>query len=156
MNLQRILFVCWGNICRSPAAECIFQQLLDANGLTDSILCDSAGTLGYHNGEPPDARMTQAAANRNIPFFGTSRKVRESDFKNFDLILAMDRKNLNDLNSLKPTDSPATLKLFGEFIDKSSPPDIPDPYYGGERGFEIVLNMVEEGSRNLLNKLQNS
>lgn len=153
MKNYTVLFVCWGNICRSPAAECIFHQLVEDANLSQFITCDSAGTLGYHNGEPPDARMTEAALKRNIPFFGKSRKVTQSDFSNFDLILAMDKKNLNDLQALKPNNSHAQIKMFGEFINQTNPPEIPDPYYGGEEGFETVLNMVEEGSRNLLKKL---
>jgi protein-tyrosine phosphatase len=147
----KVLFVCWGNICRSPAAHCVFQKQLGEQDLTSKISCDSAGTMGMHAGQPPDSRMREAAARRSISFFGQSRKYRESDFSNFDLILAMDQRNLADLAAaMPPEESRTKLQLFGQFINPQNPPQVPDPYYGGGKGFDIVLDMVEEGCSNLI------
>jgi len=144
-----------GNICRSPAADNVFHKLVEEAGLQDSIQCDSAGTLGYHQGEPPDARMSAAARKRGIHFTGRSRKFDDvADFIEFDLILAMDRSNLSDLRALDPRRQyKDKLRLFGEYIDKDNPPEVPDPYYGGRDGFDHVMDMVEEGCRNLLKTL---
>lgn len=151
MDPYKVLFVCWGNICRSPAAQCVFQKQIDEQGLEDRITCDSAGTIGMHAGQPPDDRMRKAGARRSIPFFGNARKYRGSDFEEFDLILAMDHQNLRDLQAAKPDGRVrADLKLFGSFVNSENPPEIPDPYYGGGRGFDVVLDMVEEGCRNLI------
>jgi protein-tyrosine phosphatase len=147
----KVLFVCWGSICRSPAAHCVFQKQLEEQDLTSKIFCDSAGTIGMHTGQPPDSRMREAAARRSISFFGQSRKYRESDFSDFDLILAMDQRNLADLEAaFPPGESRSKLQLFGHFIAPSNPPEVPDPYYGGGKGFDIVLDMVEEGCSNLV------
>lgn len=147
----KVLFVCWGNICRSPAAHCVFQKQLEEQDLTSTISCDSAGTIGMHAGQPPDSRMQEAAARRSISFFGQSRKYRQSDFSDFDLILAMDNRNLADLEAAFPAkESGKKLQLFGQFINPENPPEVPDPYYGGGKGFDIVLDMVEEGCSNLI------
>ncbi|MCZ6674539.1 MAG: low molecular weight phosphotyrosine protein phosphatase [Verrucomicrobia bacterium] len=154
MDPFKVLFVCWGNICRSPAAECVFQKQIDEQGLGDQITCDSAGTIGMHAGQPPDARMREAGAKRSISFFGRSRKFRPSDFNEFDLILAMDHSNMADLQASMPIgDSKAVLGLFGSFVNSEQPMEVPDPYYGGGGGFDVVLDMVEEGCRNLINHI---
>jgi protein-tyrosine phosphatase len=151
MEPYKVLFVCWGNICRSPAAQCVFQNKINERGLEDRILCDSAGTIGMHAGQPPDSRMQQAGRMRSIPFFGQSRKYRSVDFEEFDLILAMDRHNLSDLQAAIPErGSHAEVQLFGHFVNKDQLPEVPDPYYGGGRGFDIVLDMVEEGCDHLI------
>lgn len=156
MDPFKVLFVCWGNICRSPAAHCVFQKKIQDRGLDDQIVCDSAGTINAHAGSPPDTRMQQAGARRSIPFFGQSRKYRHSDFDEFDLILAMDRSNLEDLRLDWPERTcRAELKLFGYFVNPESAPDVPDPYYGGSRGFETVLDMVEEGCDQLIEYILN-
>ena len=146
-----MLFVCWGNICRSPAAQCVFQNKINERGLKDRISCDSAGTIGMHAGQPPDSRMQQAGRMRSIPFFGQSRKYQSSDFEEFDLILAMDHHNLSDMEAAKPEgEGHAEVKLFGHFVNKDQSPEVPDPYYGGGRGFDIVLDMVEKGCDQLI------
>ncbi len=154
MDSFKVLFVCWGNICRSPAAHCVFQKHIDAQGLSDRIHCDSAGTISTHAGHAPDSRMSSAGARRSILFFGQSRKYRTSDFETFDLILAMDHQNQADLEAATPTDSRAQIMLFGHFINPENPPEVPDPYYGGHRGFDIVLDMVEAGCEKLLEHIQ--
>lgn len=134
----------------------MFQKKIIERGLETKMACDSAGTIGMHTGQAPDRRMQQAAARRLIPFFGQSRKFARSDFDEFDLILAMDRQNLEDLKSAKPhEDCRAEIKLFGDFVDVSEQPDVPDPYYGGEGGFDIVLDMVEGGCDQLIEHILN-
>ncbi|MDG2169146.1 MAG: low molecular weight phosphotyrosine protein phosphatase [Opitutales bacterium] len=156
MDPYKVLFVCWGNICRSPAAHCVFQKKINERGLEDQIACDSAGTINAHAGNSPDSRMQKAGARRSIPFFGHSRKYQTSDFHEFDLILAMDHSNLADLESAWPSDDcRAELKLFGQFVNADSPPEVPDPYYGGSQGFDIVLDMVEEGCDQLIEHILN-
>ncbi|MBH55412.1 MAG: protein tyrosine phosphatase [Opitutaceae bacterium] len=151
MDPFKILFVCWGNICRSPAAECVLHKMLGDQGLTAEISCDSAGTISAHAGQPPDGRMCQHASMRSIPIRGQSRMISPEDGHKFDLILAMDRSNFSDLEALGIAgNGKAELKLFGEYIDSENPPDIPDPYYGGHQGFETVLDMVEDGCARLI------
>jgi len=156
MTPKSILFVCWGNICRSPAAENVFRHLIDQEGLTNEFTCDSAGTLGYHQGEPPDSRMQAAGRKRGIEFTGLSRKFDEvTDFIEFDLVLAMDRKNMFDLQALDSRNEYTDkLRLFGEFIDPQNPPEVPDPYYGGKDGFDQVMDLVEEGCRGIIEQLR--
>ena len=152
---MRILFVCMGNICRSPTAEGVMRSLL---GDDDAIEIDSAGTGGWHAGEPPDDRATAAARRRGIELDGAARQVRPSDFRDFDLLIAMDRRNLRDLQALAPDDEArAKVRLLREFDPASAGApdvDVPDPYYGGERGFEDVLDMVEAACRGLLDELR--
>ena len=156
MDPYKVLFVCWGNICRSPAAECVFQKKINKRHLEASIACDSAGTIGMHAGQAPDRRMQQAGQRRSIPFFGQSRKFTQSDFDEFDLILAMDRQNLEDLESARPQeDCRADINLFGNYVNANEQPEIPDPYYGGGRGFDIVLDMIEEGCDQLIEYILN-
>jgi len=154
MEPYKVLFVCWGNICRSPAAECVFQHKINEKKLDKTISCDSAGTMGMHAGSPPDSRMRQAAAKRSIAFFGKSRKIRSSDFSDFDLILVMDQQNLFDVEAQMPSGKiHAEVKLFGELLDMQNPPEVSDPYYGGAQGFEIVLDMVDAGCDKLIKEL---
>ena len=152
---QRILFVCLGNICRSPAAEAMMQVLIERNGLTDSITLDSAGTYGGHSGERSDARMRRAAEARGIPMTHRARQVREEDFECFDMIIAMDDNNYENLFRLAP-DRAAQQKIyrFREFLRHN--PDwsyIPDPYYEGQEGFELVLDLLEDGCNTLIEQL---
>ncbi|MCB1122743.1 MAG: low molecular weight phosphotyrosine protein phosphatase [Verrucomicrobiae bacterium] len=154
MEPFKVLFVCWGNICRSPAAHCVFQHKIKERGLESRISCDSAGTMGMHAGDPPDRRMQQAGARRGISFFGRSRKFTGADFTEFDLILAMDKKNLADLHAGMPrTTTKAEIRLFGHFVDDRKTPEVPDPYYGGDQGFEKVLDMVEMGCERLIDHI---
>ena len=143
----RVLFVCMGNICRSPTAEGVMRRLIADEGL--DIEVDSAGTGGWHAGEPPDERATVAAQRRGVTLEGAARQVKESDFRRFDLLVAMDRGNLRDLLDLAP-DEEAREKVRLLVADA----DVPDPYYGGDRGFEDVLDMVESACRELLDELR--
>jgi protein-tyrosine phosphatase len=145
---MRILFVCMGNICRSPTAEGVMRKLLREQGLEGEIEIDSAGTGGWHAGEPPDARATEAARRRGIPLEGQARRITRSDFNRFDLVLAMDRENLRELRAIAPPHAREKVRLL---VDGR---DVPDPYYGGARGFEDVLDLVEEACRELLDELR--
>jgi protein-tyrosine phosphatase len=143
----RILFVCMGNICRSPTAEGVMRRLIDDAGL--DIEVDSAGTGGWHAGEPPDERATAAARRRGVTLEGAARQVKPADFRRFDLLVAMDRGNLRELLALAP-DEEAREKV--RLLVREA--DVPDPYYGGDRGFETVLDMVEAACRELLDELR--
>lgn len=150
----RVLFVCMGNICRSPTAEGIFRAHVRAAGLSQAIATDSAGTHGYHVGEPPDRRAIEAAARRGVDITDLrARRVQVEDFKRFNLVLAMDRENLTQLNRLCPGDAVERPRLFMDFAPQIEARDVPDPYYGGADGFEHVLDLVETASRGLLDHL---
>lgn len=152
----RILFVCLGNICRSPTAEGVMRRLVREAGLEDQITLDSAGTGGWHAGAPPDERATDAAARRGIELSGSARRVEAEDFERFDLILAMDRANLRQLRRAAPDErARARVRLLREYDPASSGNlDVPDPYYGGRRGFDRVLDLVEAACRGLLEELR--
>jgi len=143
----RILFVCMGNICRSPTAEGVMRRLLDERGLAGEIEVQSAGTGGWHAGSPPDGRATEAARARGIVLEGEARQVTRADFEDFDLLVAMDRENIADLRAIAPpgTEDKVRLLLDGR--------DVPDPYYGGARGFDEVLDLVQAGCERLLDDL---
>ena len=149
---HRVLFVCLGNICRSPTGEGLMKALVDSNGLAGEIEVDSAGTGSWHVGEPPDRRMTAAASRRGYRLEGRARQVTSSELGDWDLVIAMDRQNLEDLESL-PGSGRAHLRLFSDFLPPGSPVDVPDPYYGGPEGFDRVIDLVEEGCANLLDEL---
>lgn len=153
----KLLFVCLGNICRSPAAENLMNHLLEAQGLSDRVTCDSAGTSGYHIGEPPDRRMTLAAHQRGIAMRGAARQFQRSDFEHFDLILAMDADNYDDILSL---DSQGQyrhkVRLMCDFCTRHSVRAVPDPYYGGPEGFDKVLDLLTDACEGLLTHLQTS
>jgi protein-tyrosine phosphatase len=150
-----VLFVCLGNICRSPTAEGVLRHLagLEAPGLALDI--DSAGTADYHIGAPPDLRSQRAALKRGIDISKLqARQVTEEDFASFDLILAMDRENLRELESLKPRGSRAAVKLFLDYAPHLNLRDVPDPYYRDAAAFEQVLDLATAASRRLLATLQ--
>lgn len=150
----KVLFVCMGNICRSPTAEGVFRHQVEAAGLTGMILIDSAGTHDYHIGKSPDRRAQQAALRRNYDLSALrGRQVATSDFHEFDYILAMDRDNLANLQRICPQAQQHKLSLFMEFSRKSGEREVPDPYYGGEQGFENVLDMVEDAASGLLDAI---
>lgn len=151
-TVRRVLFVCMGNICRSPAAEGLFRSLLVERGLAGSIEVDSAGTIAYHQGELPDARMRQAASRRGYELDGAARPVVEEDFRRFDLIVAMDRDNLHSLEVEAGVER-GRLRLFSSYLASDAPVDVPDPYYGGASGFDRVLDLVEAGCPALLEEL---
>ena len=155
---MRLLFVCLGNICRSPTAEAVMRHLLEEQGLTDEIELDSAGTGSWHIGKPPDTRATEAASTRGITLDGEGRQVAMEDFDRADLILTMDRENLVDVLALAPDEeAQAKVKLLREFDPEaveSGNLDVPDPYYGGADGFENVLDLVERACRGLLDHVR--
>ena len=152
---MRILFVCLGNICRSPTAEVVFRAVAQREAPDLTLEIDSAGTAGYHVGELPDRRTRQAAARRGYDMSALrARVVEPDDFEHFDLILAMDRENLRVLERSAPAQARDRLRLFLEFAPEAGISEVPDPYYGGPNGFEDVLDLVEAASRGLLEHLR--
>ena len=150
----RVLFVCLGNICRSPTAEGVFQNLLSEQGMEKRVLVDSAGTGSWHVGNPPDPRAQEAALRRGIDLSGLrGRQVSHHDFSEFDYILAMDNSNLIDLKTMSPSQHRERISLFLEYADDFTESEVPDPYYGG--GFDLVLDMIESASRGLLTDIRN-
>jgi len=151
----KILFVCMGNICRSPTAEGVFRHKVEAAGMNDRVEIDSAGTHAYHVGEPPDQRAQAAALQRGFDLSAQrARRVRASDFAEFDYVLAMDRPNLDDLLAICPDHLQDRVKLFLDFAEQTRVREVPDPYYGGGNGFETVLDLVEAASDGLLVHIQ--
>jgi protein-tyrosine phosphatase len=153
--MVRILFVCLGNICRSPTAEGVLRQLLAKEAPQLEVEIDSAGTGDYHIGDAPDLRSQRAAMKRGIDLSGLrARQVVPQDFTRFDLILAMDRNNLRDLQSLQPKAPHAQLRLFLEYAADPADLEVPDPYYDDASGFERVLDLTTAASRGLIAELQ--
>jgi protein-tyrosine phosphatase len=151
----RVLFVCLGNICRSPTAEGVFRQMLTQHAPELQVEVDSAGTADYHIGEPPDLRSQRAAMRRGIDLGGLrARQVTRADFARFDLILAMDRGNLAELEAMRPMNSRARVQLFLQYAPDSGRLEVPDPYYRDANGFEDVLDLTAAASRGLLAALQ--
>lgn len=144
-----VLFVCMGNICRSPAAEGIFKHYVNQRASSDSFFIDSAGTLGSHAGQKPDTRMIKAAECRGYNLDSEARKVVKKDIEEFDLILAMDFDNLMNLYNLSKGE-PEHVRLYGSFLEgaqnSSMAKSVPDPYYGNASGFELVLDMIEDAT----------
>ncbi|MBE0494023.1 MAG: low molecular weight phosphotyrosine protein phosphatase [Thiomicrospira sp.] len=152
-----VLFVCMGNICRSPTAHAVFRKLVRDEGLEDWIIIDSAGTHAYHVGNPPDDRSMQTAANRGVQMDDLrARKVDFSDLIEFDYVLTMDADNYENLMKMAPTDLQSKVRLFMEFAPDVGLDYVPDPYYGGADGFENVFDMVEAASRCLLAHIKQS
>lgn len=150
----RILFVCMGNICRSPSAEAVLRELARREFPQLRLAIDSAGTHGYHIGEPPDPRSIEAGRARGYDLAPLrARQVAREDFTRFDWLLAMDEANLSRLHHLAPRDSVNRARLFLEFAGESVRADVPDPYYGGPEDFELVLDLLESASRRLLLRL---
>ena len=146
----KVLFVCLGNICRSPAAQGIFEHIVRENGMTDVIEADSAGTYSGHRGELPDRRMRNAAMYRGFALTHKARPVSGLDFLDFDLIVAMDDQNYEDLMHLAPSvESTHKIKRMASYLTTHNISYIPDPYYMGTEGFTLVLDLLEEGCRNL-------
>ena len=152
---MKVLFVCLGNICRSPTAEVVFRAIAAREAGEFEVDIDSAGTAGYHIGAPPDARSQQAARRRGYEMSALrARMVAPEDFERFDLILAMDRENLAVLRRRAPRESHNRIRLFLEFAPDLGTSEVPDPYYGGPNGFEEVLDLVEGAARALLTHLR--
>lgn len=153
-KVTSVLFVCMGNICRSPTAEAVFRSKAKYAGLTIKI--DSAGTIGYHQGAKPDSRSRQAGEKRGIDFKGIyARRVEDSDFEEFDLILAADRQNLMDLQQRCPEHLQYKLEMILAFgiVDGEEAKEVPDPYYGGKDGFELVIDLLEHSCEALVAEL---
>jgi protein-tyrosine phosphatase len=149
--MVRVLFVCMGNICRSPTAHGVFEALVRSQGLAQLIEVDSAGTHAYHVGELPDRRSQEVAQQRGLDLdYQRARRVASDDMAEFDYILAMDEANLEDLRQICPEPFQEKLTLFMSFAPHYGQREVPDPYYGGEQGFERVFDMVEEASKGLL------
>jgi protein-tyrosine phosphatase len=152
--MTRVLFVCLGNICRSPTAEAVVRELARREAAELALEVDSAGTHGYHVGDAPDERAIAAARRRGIDMSGLrARVVEAADFERFDLVLAMDSAVYQRLRRVAPREHASRLRLFLEFAPGLERRDVPDPYYGGATGFEEVLDLVEEGARGLLRAL---
>lgn len=149
---RSVLFVCLGNICRSPTGEGVLQHLVDQSGYSDQIKIDSAGTIGYHAGHPADSRMQAAANRRGFDLTSRSRKILESDLLDFDLVIAMDRENLADIQRMSDN-ATAEIRLLSSFLGDDWPSDVPDPYYGGEAGFEYVMDMIEAACPKIIQHL---
>ena len=156
MEKKKILFVCLGNICRSPSAEAVFRELVRREGMDQSIECDSAGTASYHIGEPADQRMQSHAIRRGYKLTSIARKFKpEYDFDNFDCIVAMDDYNEADLrNMASDTDELNKIVKITDFCSKGDYESVPDPYYGGDDGFELVLDILEDACEGLLNEIE--
>ncbi len=155
MAKRKILFVCMGNICRSPAGEGVFRKVVADRGLAHAIDVDSAGTIGYHTGEPPDPRMRKAASRRGYRLDSLARQIQPRDLDRFDLIIAMDRDNLRDIRSMDPSKRHREkIHLLCDFVPDCPTQDVPDPYYGGTAGFEAVLDLIEQAAEGILYHLQ--
>ncbi|MCG8510638.1 MAG: low molecular weight phosphotyrosine protein phosphatase [Rhodospirillales bacterium] len=153
--MVKVLFVCMGNICRSPAAEGVFRALVEREGLADRISCDSAGIDAWHVGEPPDSRMRAAARKRGVDLSAIrARKAIAADFDRFDYVLAMDQSNMAGLSRICPSGREDRLRRFLEFAPNADLREVPDPYYGGPSGFELVLDLIEEGTAGLLDDIR--
>ena len=152
--MVKVLFVCMGNICRSPAAEGVLKSLIQKHGLHDQLYCESAGTSGYHVGETPDERMRQHAARRGHRLESLAQQFRSEHFEKFDLIITMDHANYRNVMRLDPSEQyKAKVIPMSHLCSEFSITEVPDPYYGGHDGFEEVLNIVEDGCRGLLDRL---
>jgi len=151
----QLLFVCLGNICRSPSAENIMNHAIAQAGLSDRIVCDSAGTSSYHIGSPPDQRMQAAALRRGLKLKGSARQFQPEDFAKFDLILAMDRENYRDILSLdRQNVYQDKVRLMCDYAQNYRDRDVPDPYYGGESGFDYVMDLLEDACQGLLQEIK--
>jgi protein-tyrosine phosphatase len=154
---MKLLFVCLGNICRSPAAENIMNHLAAKSSLSSEIECDSAGTANYHSGNPPDRRMQAAAVKRNIPMKGSARQFTKADFTAFDLILAMDRENYQNILALDPQKQYRDkVKLMCDFATQHPDQEVPDPYFGGAEGFDYVIDLLTDACGGLLSEIKSS
>ncbi|MGM0566309.1 MAG: low molecular weight protein-tyrosine-phosphatase [Bacteroidota bacterium] len=146
-----VLFVCLGNICRSPSGEAVFTKMVQDAGLQDSISVDSAGIIDYHEGNPADERMQQHAEKRDYNLTSISRPVSPAkDARHFDYIIAMDTQNFQDLKALLPKEHHHKIHLMNDFSENNKGKSVPDPYFGGSEGFELVLDMLEDACRGLL------
>jgi protein-tyrosine phosphatase len=150
----RVLFVCMGNICRSPAAEIVFRSRVALAGRTAQFSIDSAGTIGHHAGKAPDSRMAATLSARGYLISGKSRQIRPADLLDFDLILVMDQENLSNVRALDPAQQHRDkIRQLTDFCTSSAAHEVPDPYYGGQAGFEKVADLVEDAAQGLLDSI---
>jgi len=152
--MTKVLFVCLGNICRSPMAEAVFRQKLKEAGLEMSV--DSCGTAAYHIGENPDPRTVKIVSQNNVPIDHVVRRLSSDDFYQFDYILAMDRSNLSDINYQRPQDSKSKIGLMRDFDPQPENGEVPDPYYGGSNGFKKVFDIIDRSAEALLEYIINN
>ena len=150
--MKSVLFVCMGNICRSPAAEGVFRKLVEDAGRIEEFEIDSAGTHGYHVGHPPDSRMLAAARERGYPLDSRARRLEVEDFREFDYIVTMDDDNYANVSSLDPG-GPAKVVRMVDYCERLAADHVPDPYYGGAQGFEHVLDILEDACAGLLRRI---
>ncbi len=154
--MYNVLFVCLGNICRSPLAEGVLRKKLEEEGLLGRVRVDSAGLHGFHEGEPPDRRSIKAALARGYSLEGQlARKITQEDFYQFDLIIGMDFANKVALERVKPENSRAEIHLLLDFAENPAQREVPDPYYGGAKDFEHIINLIESGTEGLVKILRN-
>jgi len=154
---KNILFVCLGNICRSPSAEAVFKHLVEKRGEDGQFFIDSAGTSAWHAGEKADARMRRHAKKRGIELTSISRKFVPEDFDRFDYIIAMDRENMDEMKRMARNKNDLDkLHMMTDFSQKFNYHEIPDPYYGGDEGFELVLDLLEDANKGLLDHIKSS
>lgn len=151
--MPSILFVCMGNICRSPAAEGVFRKLVSDAGRVDEFEIDSAGTISYHTGDPADRRMRAAAGRRGYQLESIARRIREDDFERFDLIVTMDDENFHTVRAMDPGARARVVRMC-DYVSDRRFSEVPDPYYGGDSGFEQVLDILEDACANLLARAQ--
>lgn len=151
----KVLFVCMGNICRSPSGEAVMNAYIKNEKLSDKIICDSAGTIGYHAGDPADSRMQQHANKRNYRLTSISRQIKSSDFEAFDYIIGMDDDNMHNMQAFLPDPKyMAKMSKMTDYCSRNNPGYVPDPYYGGDVGFEQVLYLLEDACEGLLEKIK--
>ena len=153
MSKVKVLFVCLGNICRSPLAEGIFRQRVEERGLSEYFLIDSCGTASYHIGETPDERSMANAEKNGVKYTHRGRQFKKDDFKRFDYIFPMDASNKMNIMEFHPGEAKATVEMMRAYDSTQSGADVPDPYYGGEQGFQNVFDILDESVNNLLDHL---
>ena len=155
MSKTKILFVCLGNICRSPMAEGVFNQIIEREGLQDQFVVDSAGLLDYHEGNLPDSRMRKHASNRGYHLTHRSRPVVPEDFDKFDMLIGMDKENIHGLKKIAQTaEQEAKIYIMTDYLKTLEASEVPDPYYGGPAGFEYVIDLLEDACEGLLEELR--